>query len=63
MNTKNLREELKQLEDVRRGAGQRHKIDVVLMITILATMSGYILCPHLSRPNPNFFLFLSTMIP
>ena len=41
MNTKNLREELKELEDVRRGAGQRHKIDVVLMITILATMSGY----------------------
>ena len=41
MGTKNLREELKQLEDVRRGAGQRHKIDVVLMITILSTMSGY----------------------
>ena len=41
MNTKNLREELTELEDVRRGARQRHKIDVVLMITILATMSGY----------------------
>ena len=41
MDTKNLREELKQLEDVRRGAGQRHKIDVILMITILSTMSGY----------------------
>ena len=37
-----LREELKQIEDKRRGAGQRHSIDVVLMITIMATMSGYI---------------------
>ena len=36
-----LREELKQIKDKRRGAGQRHSIDVVLMITIMATMSGY----------------------
>jgi len=36
-----LRKELKNIEDKRRGAGQRHKIDVVLMITIMATMSGY----------------------
>jgi len=37
----NLREELKTLKDKRRGQAQQHKIDVVLMITILATMSGY----------------------
>jgi len=37
----NLREELKTLKDIRRGQAQQHKIDVVLMITILATMSGY----------------------
>jgi len=36
-----LPEELKQIKDKRRGAGQRHSIDVVLMITIMATMSGY----------------------
>jgi hypothetical protein len=42
MNEYNLREELKQIEDVRRGARQRHSIDVILMmITIMATMSGY----------------------
>jgi hypothetical protein len=41
MNEHSLREELKQLEDVRRGARQRHSIDVILMITIMATMSGY----------------------
>ena len=41
MNEHSLREELKQIEDVRRGAGQRHSIDVILMITIMATMSGY----------------------
>jgi len=41
MNKHNLRKELKQIEDVRRGAGQRHSIDVILMITIMATMSGY----------------------
>ena len=41
MNEYSLREELKEIEDVRRGAGQRHSIDVVLMITIMATMSGY----------------------
>jgi len=37
----NLREELKTLKDKRRGQAQQHKIDVVLMITIMATMSGY----------------------
>ena len=37
-----LRESLKEIKDERRGAGQRHSIDVVLMITIMATMSGYI---------------------
>jgi hypothetical protein len=37
----NLREELKTLKDIRRRQAQQHKIDVVLMITILATMSGY----------------------
>jgi len=41
MNKHSLRDELKQIEDVRRGAGQRHSIDVILMITIMATMSGY----------------------
>lgn len=37
-----LREALKGLEDNRRGAGQRHSIDVVLLVTIMATMSGYV---------------------
>jgi hypothetical protein len=37
----NLREELKTIKDKRRGQAQQHKIDVVLMITIMATMSGY----------------------
>ena len=37
----NLREELKTLKDKRRGQARQHKIDVVLMITIMATMSGY----------------------
>ena len=36
-----LREELKKLEDKRRGQGQRHRIDLVVMLTIMATMSGY----------------------
>jgi len=30
------------LEDVRRGAGQRHKQEFVLIIVLLSTMSGYI---------------------
>ena len=34
----NLRQELKTLKDKRRGQAQQHKIDVVLMITIMATM-------------------------
>jgi hypothetical protein len=37
----NLRDELRTLKDKRRRQAQQHKIDVVLMITILATMSGY----------------------
>ena len=37
----NLREEFKTLKDRRRGQAQQHKLDVVLMITIMATMSGY----------------------
>ena len=37
----NLRQELQTLKDKRRGQAQQHKIDVVLMITIMATMSGY----------------------
>jgi len=41
MNTTTLQEELAKLEDARRGQGQRHKIEVVLMVTIMATMSGY----------------------
>ncbi len=36
-----LREALQSLKDIRRGQAQQHKIDVVLMITIMATMSGY----------------------
>jgi len=32
---------LRQLEDVRRGAGQRHKQEFVLIIVLLSTMSGY----------------------
>jgi hypothetical protein len=42
MRNNTLREELKKIKDPRRGAGQRHPIDVVLMITIMATMSGYL---------------------
>ena len=42
MKTIHLREVLKEIKDKRRGAGQRHSIDVVLMITIMATMSSYI---------------------
>ncbi|MDF1881869.1 transposase family protein [Sulfurimonas sp. MAG313] len=41
MNEFNLRKELGTLKDPRRGQAQQHKIDVVLMITIMATMSGY----------------------
>jgi len=37
----NLREELKTLKDKRRKQAQQHPVDVVLMITIMATMSGY----------------------
>jgi len=34
--------ELSALEDSRRSQGQRHKIEFVIMITIFATMSGYL---------------------
>ena len=37
----NLREELKTFEDKRRAQAKQHSVDVVLMITIMATMSGY----------------------
>lgn len=37
----NLREELKTLKDKRRAQAKQHPVDVVLMITIMATMSGY----------------------
>ena len=36
-----LRQELQTIQDKRRGQAQQHKIDTVLMITIMATMSGY----------------------
>ncbi len=41
MNEYNLRNALKELKDARRGQGRMHQIDVVLMITIMATMSGF----------------------
>jgi hypothetical protein len=37
----NLRQELQTLKDKRRGQAQQYKIDVVLMIIIMSTMSGY----------------------
>jgi len=37
----NFLSKLSKLEDVRRGAGQRHKQEFVLMIVLLSTMSGY----------------------
>jgi len=37
----NLRKELATLKDKRRKQAQQHPVDVVLMITIMATMSGY----------------------
>lgn len=39
---KTLQEELKTLDDKRRKQGQRHSIDIVLMIAIMSTMSGFI---------------------
>jgi len=41
METYTLREELKKLTDKRRAQARQHPIDVVLMITIMATMSGF----------------------
>lgn len=41
MNEFNLRQELKTIKDKRRGQARQHTIDVVLMITIMATMSGF----------------------
>ena len=37
----NFLSKLSKLEDIRRGAGQRHKQEFVLMIVLLSTMSGY----------------------
>jgi hypothetical protein len=37
-----LKEELKNLEDFRRGQGREHELDIVLMCTIMGTMSGYL---------------------
>lgn len=42
MQTTTLREKLAGIEDARRGQGQRHSMDVVLMVTIMATMSGFL---------------------
>ena len=39
---KNFISYLNELPDIRRGAGQRHQQDFVLMIVLFATMSGYI---------------------
>lgn len=41
MEENNLRGKLKKLTDKRRKQGQQHALDVVLMITIMATMSGF----------------------
>lgn len=41
MEAETLRVALSRLEDKRRGQGQWHSIDLVLMIAIMATMSGY----------------------
>lgn len=37
----NLIESLSKIKDPRRGAGQRHELEFVLLIIIMATMSGY----------------------
>jgi hypothetical protein len=42
MENLKLMQELKSLEDNRRKQGQRHSIEVSLMIVIMATMSGFI---------------------
>jgi hypothetical protein len=36
-----LIKEFKKLDDLRRGQGRVHTIDIVLMIVILGTMSGF----------------------
>ena len=36
-----LIKEFKKLDDPRRGQGRMHTIDIVLMIVILGTMSGF----------------------
>lgn len=41
MEKTTLQEQLKKLEDKRRGQGRRHSIDLVLMLAIMATMSGF----------------------
>lgn len=38
----NLLSEFDKLEDPRRGAGKRHSQSFVLLIVVLATMSGYL---------------------
>lgn len=38
----NFLSKLSELEDIRRGEGQRHKQEFVLMIVLLSTMSGYL---------------------
>ena len=40
-NAFNLYKELSNLFDVRRSQGKRHKIELVLIIVILAIMNGY----------------------
>ena len=42
MGNLKLMQELKSLEDNRRKQGQRHSIEVSLMIVIMATMSGFV---------------------
>ena len=42
MQKTTLRQELATLKDNRRKQGQRHAIDVALMVVIMATMSGFI---------------------
>jgi len=38
----NFLSKLSEIEDIRRGEGQRHKQEFVLMIVLLSTMSGYL---------------------
>lgn len=38
---KSLLEHLNQINDFRRGEGQRHELTMVLLIIIMATINGY----------------------